>query len=393
MNNLTRHQDDGSDRKDGQSQQLSEDMRDLFHLPVPAMSFDSVAVAARREPSVMRRRWRPALVAGAAAAGLALFLVGPSLLGGSPQNVSAQEVLARTQGVAATNSPLENTQSYHMVATSEVFPPPGAAAGFKAATENSTVETWYQDPKHQRSETYDADGRLVFGSVQNGDDLWFYSATDDLSTDDDGTLRVVRTTNGAMGFSTLGPQDFGAASLSSLLDSYSSTCATADKVGEETVAGRPTYVIEIKQTPETCDLKPVITQDGDKTSVEMKANEVAPEAGAISVSGEQQAGQPARFQILETTTRIWVDQETFITLKSETDSEAGPMFRYEVTDFELNPDFDASVFNYEAPEGVDVVKVDSPQDIKIVLAGGQPGTGVGVQSQQLATPPAKANQP
>ena len=204
MNNLTRHQDDGSDRKDGQSQQLSEDMRDLFHLPVPAMSFDSVAVAARREPSVMRRRWRPALVAGAAAAGLALFLVGPSLLGGSPQNVSAQEVLARTQGVAATNSPLENTQSYHMVATSEVFPPPGAAAGFKAATENSIVETWYQDPKHQRSETYDADGRLVFGSVQNGDDLWFYSATDDLSTDDDGTLRVVRTTNGAMGFSTLG---------------------------------------------------------------------------------------------------------------------------------------------------------------------------------------------
>jgi outer membrane lipoprotein-sorting protein len=389
LNNLTRHQDERFEPEDRQSQMLSDDLQGVFHLPVPSVNFDPSAVRSTREASAVRRRWRPALIAASAAAGLALFLVGPSLMGGSTQNVSAQEVLARTQGVAATNSLAENTQSYHMVATSEMFAPIGA----DSAAQDSTVETWYQDPQHQRSETYDADGRLVFGSAQYGDDLWFYSATDDVSAGDDGSLRVVRTSNSAMGFTTLGPQDFGATSLSSLLDSYSNHCATADKVGEETVAGRPTYVIEIKQTPETCDLKPVATQDGDKTSVRMGGDESGAGMAPLTVSGEAKDGEKPSFQIVETTTRIWVDQETFITLKSETDSDTGPMFRYEVTDFDLNPDFDPSAFNYEAPEGIDVVKVDAPQDVKMVLSGGESGTGIGVEGHSIENAPAEGRQP
>jgi hypothetical protein len=383
LNNLSKHQDDPFDET---AQSLRDDLGDLYRLPVPAIDFDPLAATTAPAPRRLGR-WRPGLVAGAAAAGLALFLAGPALFGGSPTEVSAQDVLQRTQEVAATNSPLSSGVGYHMVAKNEMFAPPGAPTK-KVAAQDSTTETWYQDAEHQRSETYDAAGRLVFGQSQNGDDMWFYSGTDTLSTSGDGTLRVVRASEGTMGFSTVGPKDFGATSLSSLLDQYSGPCTSAQKVGEEMVAGRPAYVIEITQTPDTCDIKPIVTQDGDMTTVKVESpNGGAPGAGVgiVSVQGDTRAAEDANglatttteFHILDTTTRMWVDQETFITLKMETDSDQGPLASYEVTEFEVNPDFDPSVFDYQPPAGVNVVEAQAPQDIKIVLSGGVPGSSTG----------------
>ncbi len=223
MNNLTKHQDDSFDPVGEAAQILRDDLEAVYRLPVPSMRFDPAAVSLQTNVTPIRRRWRPALVAGAVAAGLAIFLVGPSLLGGSPQEVSAQDVLERTQEVAATNSPLSSEFSYHMMAKNSTSGPPG----MDAATYNSTTETWYQDPQHQRMETYDDSGRLVFGQSQNGDDLWFYSSTDEISAGADGELRVVRTNGNTMGFTSFGAQDFGATSLSSLLDVYSGPCTSA----------------------------------------------------------------------------------------------------------------------------------------------------------------------
>ncbi len=124
----------------------------------------------------------------------------------------------------------------------------------------------------------------------------------------------------------------------------------------------------------------LVSRDGDRTTVKMEAPEGSAgvagfSVGSVSVTGEGVAGANAAedasavtFEIVKTTTRIWVDQETFITLKMETRSDDGPLSSYEVTDFEANPDFDPSVFAYEAPEGVSVVEADTPEEIKIVLS-------------------------
>jgi hypothetical protein len=351
------------------------------------MSFEA-GVAKTQSVPEPGRRWRPALIGAAAAAGLALFLGGTSLFGGSTPEVSAQEVFQRTQAIAATISLAASGQPYHMVAKTETYGPPG----MELAGANNVAETWYQDAEHQRSETRDEDGTLLFGNVQNGDDLWFYSSVAGPQAEVAGDpqpgdvepaeVRAVHSTFAGMGFSTFGPGDLGVNSLAGLLEAYSGNCASAHSAGEETVAGRSAYVIEVTQTPETCDLKPVITQDGNLTTVKVENPDgAAGVAGAgvgsvaISASGEPGANpSETEFRILETTTRMWVDQETFITLKTETEAEDGLLFRYEVTQFDLNPDFDASVFDYEPPEGVEVIDASSPADIKLVLSGGVAGT-------------------
>jgi outer membrane lipoprotein-sorting protein len=392
LNNPNSKPDEPFGLPDGDAQKLRDDLETVYRLPVPLMHFDPVATPARASFMPEKRRWRPALVGAAAAAGLLLFLAGPSLFGGSPAEVSAQEVFQRTQAVAATNSPVASAQSYHMVATSELYGPPG----MQTAGTNSTTETWYQDAGHQRSESYDESGRLVFGQSQDGDDLWFYSTVGG-STDPD-QLRVVHSTDNQMGFSAFGPQDFGVNSLNALLEMYSGNCASAENIGEETIAGRPAYVIEVKQTPETCDIKSVITQDGDMTTVKVEdpaggAGVAGVMAGSVAVQAGEGAGisaggagpEPAEFtfKIVETTTRMWVDQETFITLKTETHSEDGLLFRYEVTQFEVSPDFDPSIFAYEPPAGVEVVEAEGPENIKIVLSGGGVGifSGGGIESR------------
>jgi hypothetical protein len=352
------------------------------------MNFDPAPVKTRLHPEP-RRRWRPVLIGATAAAGLALFLGGTSFLGGSTPEVSAQEVFQRTHAIAASNSLAASAQPFHMVSKTETYGPPG----MEFAGADNVTETWYQDAKHQRTETRDEDGKLLFGQVQNGDDLWFYSSVagpqmavaNDPEPDalEPGEVKAVHSSFAGMGFSTFGPADLGVNSLAGLLEAYSGSCASAQSVGEETVAGRSAYVIEVTQTPETCDLKPVITQDGNLTTIKVDAGSgtgVGAVAGVMVGSASVKDGEPGnaaqdvQFQVVETTTRMWVDKETFITLKTETQAEDGPLFRYEVIQLDLSPDFDASVFDYEPPEGVEVVEASSPEDIKLVLSGGVAGT-------------------
>ena len=365
----------------GEELKLREDLEALHRLPVPSMHFDPQAARIQSGAMTKQRRWRPAFVAAATIAGLALFAGGSSLFGGSPSEVSAQELFEKTHALAAMQSPVSSSVSYHMVARNQSFGPPG----MQVATTNSTTETWYEDAQHQRYETRDDAGRLVFGNAQDGDDLWFYSS---LPGDDD--LRVVHSTEATTGFMAFGAQDFGADDLAGLLEMYSGSCANAEKVGEETVAGRPTYVIEVTQTPETCDIKPVITTEGDFTSVKVEAPDgvgtgvsvavgsvnVKPiaSAPAVTTAPGEAASPEMTFRIIETTTRMWVDQETFITLRTETEAEDGLLFRYEVTEFEVDPDFDPSTFAYEPPAGTEVVEADGPEDIKVVLSGGVAGS-------------------
>ena len=320
MNNPTNSHEDPFDSPEAQTQQLRDGLEDVYRLPVPSMHFDPLANPVPAQPSPIRRRWRPALLGAAVAAGLALFLVGPSLLGGSPQKVSAEQLLERTRTVATVNPLSMDFGSYHLLSSSQT--PDGRSI---------TTEVWFQDTDHQRSETRDAaTGELITGFLKDGDDIWFYAESG-------GQMKATHTTLDG-GIFSVGPGfgaqlGFGAGSLADLLSSFTSDCSDATDLGSDTVAGRPVYVIEVTPTPETCDMQVVQGPDGKTQGVMVSSMESsedhgeggAPETHAVFVGGPM---------------TMWIDQETFMTLKTESSAGDGS-FGYEVTSLDLDASFQA----------------------------------------------------
>ena len=64
---------------------------------------------------------------------------------------------------------------------------------------------------------------------------------------------------------------------------------------------------------------------------------------------------------------LWVDKENWIVLKAEYVADAFGQGSVEVQSFELNPGLDGTLFTFDAPDGVEVVDVQSMQPVPVTL--------------------------
>ncbi|MGH2632113.1 MAG: LolA family protein, partial [Tepidiformaceae bacterium] len=285
---------------------LEQDLFALYQVPTPTLKFSAPVV----EPSGHRGRWmkvrRPVAAIAAAGAIAAALLFGPGLLGGGTTPVNAEQIFTRAS--AAANASAAQT-SYHLVATT---------SGLKGVADAQS-ETWSRDAAHTRNQSSDS------GMIINGDQLWLW-------TTNDGQLRAVHAASGGAAFAST---DTLPGSLAQLLASYGSDgCQTATLGGEATVAGRQAY--ELTLTP----------SDNCRKAAGSK---VAEPAGSL---------------------HVWVDKQTFITLKTEAqDANGNAVYQYQVTEIEVGQAIPDSVFQYQPPSGVDVVQVQDAAQAKSALAG------------------------
>jgi hypothetical protein len=362
-----------SDREGGQTRRdLLDELVELYRLPVPALSFDARQVAQTRRP----RRWRPALFTSAAAASLLLFVAGSSMLDGGTPEVSAETIFERTKEVtatSATNLPLGDNGGYHMVSRSETSLAGGGA---------TISETWFLDPEHQRSETRDAaTGRILWGSARDGDDMWMYAEVD-------GKLTAVHSTvdQMAFGIAYAGFGVPGVTDLADLLDSFTSECSNATHAGEDVVAGRPAYVIDVTSKPDTCKFEAVRVTAAEHAAGEPRAATIVSTgvavgggmsveaAGAEPNSVPSMGGEPIEsgsgkvhaVAVVGGPTRMWIDQETFMMLRSESNFGDAGGHTFEVTSLELGDEF-AAAAAFAPPAGAEVIEADSPDDANVML--------------------------
>jgi outer membrane lipoprotein-sorting protein len=217
------------------------------------------------------------------------------------------------------------------------------------------TETWYLDDEHVRSEeTSPSAGSVVFGQSRNDDDFWIYGVFDGntVPASGQGTQRAVHGPAGELSFGKV-PVESGGSGLADLLSRLSARdCFDASVTGEEAVAARIAYVIEVRPTSERCSLKP--------------------EAGGVA--------SPSGKLDRDSLTRLWVDKDTFITLRSDFYSAGRLLSSYTVIKFEIDPDFAPGTFVYQPGSGVQVIEVGSLGEAKQALAGllesEKPGDGV-----------------
>jgi len=348
---------------------LLNDLEALHNMAVPDLRMPDVPASVTPRRAVLR--WRPAALAAATIAGLALFAGGLSPFGGGPEDVNAETILQKTAGVANSNALVSGATSYHMVSRNESF-----WGGSERSTLDTENEVWYRDAEHQRSESRElGKNDVLHGTSQSGNDLWMYASVD-------GRTKAVHGNVDVLGFRTGAVNEFGADNLSELLALYSGGgCALATLVDEEQVAGRDTYVIEVKPTWDTCPFK-VSGEDPTANSTEGPAKTSGVKVEAVIVTNAEvkpvnatAAGEPGSNKASlvvaakdNMTTKMWVDTETFITLKTESYSGRGLVFRYEVTEFGTGIDIPDSVFEYDPPAGVEVIEARSPVDMKMALS-------------------------
>jgi len=275
-----------------------------------------------RNRSAFGRFLRPALIA-AAVSGMALFFGATQLPGDGTNGVSAEEILQRANVASAQAA--SDSLPYHLRATTTINDE-------KAGRGTFPTETWYAGESQFRVENAGPLG-LTDGQTRNGDDFWIFL------TDVSGQLRVAHGPASALDIKFNGRNlPSSTSSLSEMLAQYSQPCMKASLEGETRVLSRDAYVIRVDFDPSSCgkDFKD-LAKSGRKDS-----------------------------------TRITVDQQLFLPLVSERLNESGSvMYRYEVTQLDLNPSFEASTFAFQAPPGAVVIEVASMLEAKMALAGVQ----------------------
>ena len=295
------------------------DLSWLYNADVPNLRFDpahspAVAVSSR----LFGRYRRGAVVAAGVAAALLAVLVAPSFWGGEAQRVSADQVFERASAAAENRVPADEAQSYHMVSTSEI----------DDRSQSFTTETWYGGKGRYRVENGGPDG-YAFGQVVNGEDAWIYHTLD-------GVTRAAHGPAAALGADITGESLTGQQSLADVMAPYGKNCQTAELLGEGAIAGRPVYEIEVTPDAAACDS----FEDGVK---------------AASLAGSR--------------LRLWVDQETFLTLQMEQrDPDGTVSYRQTASEFAVSPDMPESIFTYEAPEGVEIVEADDISEAKDAIS-------------------------
>jgi hypothetical protein len=326
------------DDVDPSTRSLLADLEVLHDFDVPDVAL-SAAPPAR--PPFFRRHLRPLALAAAAAAAIAVFLAAPSLSGNGDGTVSAQTILERSQRAATTNAPASSAvRSYHLLAE-HVIAGDGAA---KKAT--IRTETWYQDEEHVRTEERNAAGTVVFGQLRNAGDFWIHGIFDanTIPASGQGVERVVHGPAGELSFGKM-PVETGSTSLAALLANLTAKdCFDAAVTGDASVTGRDAYVIDVTPAPGRCPSK----------------------AGTGAAVGPE----PDRAKLSrDTLNRLWVDKDTFITLRSEFYADGELLSSYAVLHFDVEPVFAAGTFAYQPGPGVQVIEVGSLGEAKQALAG------------------------
>jgi hypothetical protein len=362
---------------------LERDLTTVYSVPVPDLRLDLCAavpagiVSSRGGRPFLLRHWRPMITLAGAAAAIAVVIGGPLIRGGDTTHVSAEEILQRTNAAAEGNAPVAGAPRYHLVAktaftgmmcSGSSVAEDGASSGsastdgtagnvdatngrcekFEATGDESTrTEIWFADSGHfSNSQTFHGvPGGMpsTFGQAVNGDDAWLYVS-------DDNGLRVVHGSSDALGMvSGLGPPN--GKSLADVLGQYGKDgCQAAREVGGATVAGRSAYVIEVRQTPDSCGL-------GDGGTMVKHLRDGA-DLGTMTV---------------------WVDRETFLPLKAENRSGDGTLiYGYDVTEIQVGGDIPAAAFAYTPPAGAQVTDVTTAVDAKRALDNALSGGSSGV---------------
>jgi outer membrane lipoprotein-sorting protein len=326
-----------------------------MHAPGTAQLLEDIAAAAVPDgidlwphlrckvDSRARRHWTAERWALTAAAVAVLLMLSLGLLVTLtwPRTVSAETILDRATAPAGV-------QTYHLLMRHQ-------SSANTAQTD--VTEVWFDGSDRQRTtqRTSDTTGAVV--SIQdvifNGRDTWI------VSTDAHGQTRAIHTVGTDWNKPAVAPTTQG--DLTQLLERYGDRQCVALhlQTGSATVAGQRSYVLDVARKVDGCGVNPV-------------ASPVAVEA---RTTGQLQSSRLDRDMRHAT---VWVDQQTFLPLKTEVLDEGGAVVeRSEVTSIAYNAAIDPGAFTYTPPAGVSVSTFTG-------------GTGADVKRAMYATPEGEA---
>ncbi|HST05631.1 MAG TPA: hypothetical protein VLQ48_12970 [Chloroflexia bacterium] len=244
-----------------------------------------------------RRLW-PAGVAAVMAV-LLVAITAISLWAAQPAAVSAAEVVKKAQDAAA-NTATSRITNFEMVEKSTWAHPKGTAD-----SGSSTTHVWYRAPGEWRYEISRLQGDVSTSYITVADqrNVWKY----------DSLQNSVQVTEGPME-----AEDLAGSGASSLKDALqkASTCYNPRLAGEQQVAGRAAYVVEMGAT--TCPSASMPDDNGPLT--------------------------------------FWLDKETYFVLKSVLRDTAGThtIATTEVSSIAYNQGVANSVFTFTPPAGATV---------------------------------------
>jgi len=299
-------------------------------------------LSARRAPA-RPAQWRwPAMAAAAALVALLFVALTPGWIG--TDAVSAETILDRAASTAAGSL---TVRTYHLLMTGQ-----SPAKG----VETSTTEVWFDGPDRQRSteRVVGASGTtdLTQDVIFNGPETWIVST-------DKGQSRTIHT----IGTHWNKPADDPSAqgSLADLLNRYGDKQCVAARLqsGEGTVAGQPTYVIDVAPKPAAC---------GPRPEVSPVPQQAARVSGQVTSSRLENMSQPL--------VRVWVDKHSFLPLKTEVRDPSGAVLeRSEVTRVDYNVSVPDATFTYTPPAGMQISTFNGGDgaDVKRALYSAQEG--------------------
>ena len=185
--------------------------------------------------------------------------------------------------------------------------------------------------------------------ILNGNQAWMIST-------ENGQTRVVHTTGTTWNDPLQAPVP--QTSVGDLLRQYASRkgCMGATLGGQTSVAGRPTYVIDLQFRPNSCP---------------SAGPTPAPDNPKAALGGKPAAGQDSQVDHMT----VWVDSQTYLPLKTEVRNAANALLdRSEVTSVNYNVTIPDSTFTYETPAGAVVSNFTggTGADVKQALSGSPP---------------------
>lgn len=252
-------------------------------------------------------------------------LVGLYITASQPSPVSAQEIITRAEETLVSPS-RQGVQSFVLTETQRTVPGNLRLNAYARLKGDESlliqVQRWYQAPNRWRSEyvqkVVTPDGRQERSEesihLSDGKDLWQYSQSENfVSVDPLDPNMDVRGEGGLFGQS--------AETLRELF-SQVNNCYDPKVSGKETVAGRPTYVVDLGATK------------------------------CPSASGPEMQGRII----------IWVDQETSFVLKTEQHSKFDDkvIVTTEVTSVQYNVPIDPARFVLTPPAGAQLLDNRGP---------------------------------
>lgn len=190
--------------------------------------------ASPASPSLARPHSRPRLTLSLSAAVLALAILAGILWAARPQGASAQALLVRA---AAANATLTGGGARSFTLTLRER----TGSGMTTPVEFATT-WWYRDPTHWRTEVRAASGpdgvsQPARTAISDGTDLWEYDGLPD-------AVFVQRSIAGPAAVARVTPFAGQGGDLATLLHE-AGRCNATKILGEESVANRPTLVIDL----------------------------------------------------------------------------------------------------------------------------------------------------